>query len=639
MVAVPLRASLLHTEMAVRPFDHTGRGGATITAGRRVSEGSVRWRSTSPRGPAAPPSSGVRDVKERAGQSEQLGSQSTATETVGGEANASTGVPAALESRRISHPEGAPGQVEPDAVVPTSRGNFYDLPLDVSEHDRLRALNAATSTRAEANLAVLDAMESLRAAYRPSVRTDEIEARLRPGLVDGPEDLRAVLDSLAEWELVVSALDRSHRHVQRLADFYRAQLVWQITPKGQAVLAAARSVLDAIVVTGGLRRRILGELRRRLDELVEAVAADDAAATFLTLRTLDVDLGDLTRSAQDFTATLARLTDATDIDPGEFAIAKRVLVDYLSSFSADLYVFRGHLAERARTLDAFGAARIAGLAADGDDSATVALGGDAARGELVESWRARWVGMYGWLAGDDANGVSSGVDELFEALTEATNSILAHVRRMSEAEQRRVSRAGDLVNLAGSFASSTPVDADRLFDATFGLGQAPRLAGHGPELGPGRRPSWFTGPVLPITVSVRSRGASTGTGRMARVVDYGAERRALAAQAEVDAARRRAAAAELAAGLDGAELSEGSFELLLDALGQAIGALREVGEAEAMVEGVTVRLCRDPAWGTTVRSATGELRAPGVVISVVAPDDDAGGDADNDADDAGGVGP
>lgn len=536
--------------------------------------------------------------------------------------------PATTEPQLPPDGQGPSGSGQSGPTMDVVRPAFHDRPLEIDEHDRLLALNAATSRRAEANLAVLDAMESLRAAYRPSVRTDEIEARLRAGLIDGPDDLRGVLDSLADWDLVVSSLDRSHRHVQRLADFYRAQLIWQITPKGQAVLAAARSVLDAIVVAGGLRRRILGELRRRLDELVEAVTAADASAAFLTLRALDVDLGDLTRSAQDFTATLARLTDSTDIDPAEFATAKRVLVDYLSSFSADLYVFRGRLAERARTLDAFGADHIAGLAADGDDSATVALGGDVARAELVESWQARWVGMRGWLAGGD--GTSSGVDELSEALHEATNSILAHVRRMSEAEQRRVSRAGDLVNLAGWFATSAPTDADRLFDATFGLGQRPRLTGHGPELSPGRRPSWFTGPTQPITVSVRSRGASTGTGRTAKVVDYKAERRAMAEQAAADAARRRAAAAELAAGLDGAELSQGSFELLLDAVGGAIGALREAGQAEAVVEGVTVRLRRDPA-GTTVRSVMGELHAPGVVISVVDPDDEAAGTAGESA--------
>ncbi|MCZ7528582.1 MAG: TIGR02677 family protein [Acidimicrobiia bacterium] len=489
----------------------------------------------------------------------------------------------------------------------------------MDESRRLLALNAATSTRAETNLAVLAALEAARAAYRPSLRAEEITARLAPGLVEDADDVRTVLDALADWGCVAHAFDRSHRRVARLADFYREQLVWQITPVGRAVVEAARAVLTAFEAVGGLRRRIFGELRRRLQELEVAAGAGDANAAYVVLRALSVDLDELTRSAQDFRAKLQQLADQADVDPGEFSAVKRVLVEYLSNFSQDLYLHRGELERRVDAVERLGC--VATLAAAGDDSADAVLDTTGGRPQLERTWRARWEAMRAWIVG--APDVASGIAELTDALTDATTTILTHVRRLADAGQRRISRAGELVELAAWFARCTDDEAHRLFDAAIGLGQAPRVQTPSPDVVGRARPGWFEGPTVDLVAVVRPVGASNVTGRVGRVVDFSAELDAMAAEARGAALRRRAAARVLAAGLDGAVLPADAFDLLLVGVSRALNAS---GIGSAVVEGIVVEVAPDPA-GTEIGTERGRLSMPGLAVSVHAPPEGRSSDA------------
>jgi uncharacterized protein (TIGR02677 family) len=493
---------------------------------------------------------------------------------------------------------------------------FHERLVEPGERDRLRALLVTTTERADRHLAILSAMVTARAAYQPQLRTEELLAMLPAAELELDFDrLVDALDALKAMGCVDWAPDT--RHVTRKEDMYRRRAQWYLTAVGVAAHDAAQAVLAAVETAGGLRARLFEGMGRNLELLLAAVRAGDAAGVYGLLRSLDTDLRDLTRSAQDFSTRLAELTRGADLDAAVFLDCKELLLSYLSTFSDDLYRYRRRMAATAGAIAAEGVDRLVELAAAGDDGAAAALGLGS---DLRASWRTRWTGLERWLT--PADGWPSGLDELFAATTQAVRDVLAQIRRLSEADSRPVDRTSELVALARWFhRCDRDADAHALFDVAFGLGRTPRVSGLPSDpTATGPRASWWSAEPVEIAVSLRERGQSSTPGKTARAVDFSGQREALAAEAEAAELARAEAAAGLASEpLAGRVLSRAELELLLGLVDECLLAL-PAGDGEAVAhaaaEGVTVLVRPDPA-ACTVRSVDGDLVFEGLVGEVV----------------------
>jgi uncharacterized protein (TIGR02677 family) len=493
---------------------------------------------------------------------------------------------------------------------------FHERLVEPGERDRLRALLVATTERADRHLAILSAMVTARAAYQPQLRTEELLAMLPAAELELDFDrLVDALDALKAMGCVDWAPDT--RHVTRKEDMYRRRAQWYLTAVGVAAYDAAQAVLAAVETAGGLRARLFEGMGRNLELLLAAIRAGDAVGVYGLLRSLDTDLRDLTRSAQDFSTRLAELTRGADLDAAVFLDCKELLLSYLSTFSDDLYRYRRRMAATAGAIAAEGVDRLVELAAAGDDGAAAAL---RLGSDLRASWRTRWTGLERWLTPVD--GWPSGLDELFTATTQAVRDVLAQIRRLSEADSRPVDRTSELVALARWFhRCDRNADAHALFDVAFGLGRTPRVSGLSADpTATGPRASWWSAEPVEIAVSLRERGQSSTPGKTARAVDFSGQREALAAEAKAAELARAGAAAGLASGpLAGRVLSRAELELLLGLVDECLLAL-PAGDGEALVhaaaEGVTVLVRPDPA-ACTVRSVDGDLVFEGLVVEVV----------------------
>jgi uncharacterized protein (TIGR02677 family) len=523
--------------------------------------------------------------------------------------------PALAASLPVAPAWGERGQDQTAGPPPAAEVRaFHERLLEPGERDRLRALLVATTERADRHLAILSAMVAARAAYQPQLRTEELLAMLPAAELELDfERLVEALDALKAMGCVDWAPDT--RHVTRKEDMYRRRAQWYLTAVGMAAYDAAQAVLAAVETAGGLRARLFEGMRRNLELLLEAVRADDAGGVYGLLRSLDTDLRDLTRSAQDFSTRLAELTRGADLDAVMFLDCKELLLSYLSTFSDDLYRYRRRMAATAEAITTEGVDRLVELAVAGDDGAAAALGLGS---DLRASWRSRWTGLERWLT--PADGRPSGLEELFAATTQAVRDVLAQIRRLSEADSRPVDRTSELVSLARWFhRCDRDADAHALFDAAFGLGRTPRVSGLPPDpTATGPRVSWWSAEPVEIAVSLRERGQHGGPGKTARAADFSGQREALAAEAEAAERARAEAAAGLASGpLAGRVLSRAELELLLGLVDECLFALPEGGgDAVSAAEGITVLLRSDPA-GCTIRSVDGELVFDGLVVEVV----------------------
>jgi uncharacterized protein (TIGR02677 family) len=263
------------------------------------------------------------------------------------------------------------------------------------------------------------------------------------------------------------------------------------------------------------------------------------------------------------------------IDEAAFADYKRKVADYLSGFWREL----------GRHADAI-TAEVAQLRADPENEAklleTLAslsvaphprLSDQEVRDRRLAQLRRQYAELTGWFGAGD-----SPLRALDAHLHVAIDWILRGVRRLRERSVQRVNRASEYRALAKLFAEAPDErECHALHAAAFGLYGARHLGV--PELdaelvSPGE--SWWDAPFAPVQGYLRRPGSGeTAGGRVAPVQD-GAEAQLLALEEEL---RRRALVDALLDRLPGdptrlsalPELDEQSFDLLLDALGQALG--------------------------------------------------------------------
>jgi uncharacterized protein (TIGR02677 family) len=502
---------------------------------------------------------------------------------------------------------------EPDAPEPVDEGAFG---IDAfSLDDRLRLFHFAAAEKRHEYLWLLRAFDRGRANYQVLLHASDavgllerLAAEHRAAGAVG--DVQPLLDALAEWQV----LDRSYdgTRAANLAEYRNRHYVYQFTQAGYRAYRAVEDVLGARLEDAQLSRLVFPDILGDLHALAEANVAGDAEEVYRKLGRLDSVLNEMAQRAARFYLMLGDLARTNDARPEVFLAHKDTLLSHMREFTAELGRYAPLLAEAVEKTAVTGVDRMIEYAAEADERLF------RSPAERLADWRHRWNGIVHWFAERE----HSETERLQDATVTAIRSVLALLRRVTEARRGGVSRESQLRHLAQWFTScESDEDAHALFQAVFGLG-APRhiaVPYADPEQIPGRTSWWEAEPVELARTLVQSgrTPALHGPGRIERDDD----RRALlrAGQLKEQAERRSAAIALASDGVYGRTLDEPETRALLALLDAALAARVPASRLVAAASGSAhgVRLTLTPAEGsTTVDTVRGRLHLDGLRLEV-----------------------
>ena len=461
---------------------------------------------------------------------------------------------------------------------------------------------------ADLYVAVLRAFAQARERFTVHLRPEDIAGELRsqpPGFgALEVETVGAALEQLVRWGNLRADADTGR--VTSVEDFHRARYLYQLTRHGQAAVRAIAVYDEALGQRGQLQSVALADIAEQLAALLALAGEEspDPAKTHLVLLQLAERFGSLADNAQAFMASLRRTADFQDGDEEAFIAYKDRLVEYIERFIADLANRGAQIADLLGRLSAVGVDRLlvdaarreaADAVPDGNSRPDEAGTGDQARHQAHETaltgWRNRWRGLTDWFLSRSARQPSQ-AKLLRSAAVSAITNLVNTVAALNERRGGRSDRSADFRALARFFAEA-PDDADahRLWRAAFGLSPARHLSVDADseaawleaDLPPGT--PWAEAPALQISPRLRETGSYERRGIPNRIADRAEARRALAEQADQEAAQTAAARARLAthgevllsdlagpAGPDG--LDPDAFRLFLALLGDALSARR-----------------------------------------------------------------
>lgn len=426
--------------------------------------------------------------------------------------------------------------------------------------------------------------------------------RVSPATTLTADDVENRCRQLEAWgNLVRSVRDA---RVATVNEWLRSRSRYQVSKLGGRVHRQVDEVLAASDGAREIARELLGGTVQTLERIlthldVEPVDADAVASDVTTVFN---NQRLFSESATDFYAFVQGRISRYDLGGPEYAAFKTMLLAYVDLISADVSRHAPAVASLLEQIDSRLDRLLATL-----DTLPGLTGPD---GEVAERspGRARsdWADLTAWYTGRRGR---SGPDQLRGAADQALGQLIANAKRMVAAAGTGVSRRADLLKLATWFDEADGPTAHRIFDAAFGAYPARHLIG-GPEEDNGRAgatTSWWDSDPVDVPLSLRERGDRTARGRSSRVPDPGFDREFLLAEAQAEADRKRAAAAELAAAgdLDGAHLTPAARELLLDRLADLIAIDQALtGPATSTDTDTNLLVTATPIEGRTVIHCT-----------------------------------
>ncbi|NUT96445.1 MAG: DUF2397 domain-containing protein [Saccharothrix sp.] len=471
--------------------------------------------------------------------------------------------------------------------------------LDARDHQRtyLAIMRLFTSTLL-ADLSAGEVAGALAGAER--------EGRVEPG-ESRIENVINRLKQLVEWGNLVQG--RREVVASSIAEFQHGSVRYQVS---KLAVRVQRDVDELLRVPEGAREvsrellpaveRGLGALGHTLSEALMSEGRRPREVLAEQVTTLFLQHAELAATVRDFYAYLGQVVTRHHLAPEEISGFRNLLVEYIQMVVEDVLRHTPAIAEALARLN-------------GARTELLRLLGRADLGERVERARGRtdadWQELTDWFV--DRPGRPSQVTALREATARAIGSLLASVKRATSGGGLLPSRRADLLKLAAWFDAGTRSQAHTLYAAAFGLHSARHLSPAPEHDSDNERTAWRDGPVVDVTVSVRSRADRAGRGKTSRILDDPMTEQSLLAEAR-EADERRAASV--------AELSRAAPRLATTTLsGEALGVLCELltlamaqrdtasdsGSATDPVRGLRVTVAHAPGQTAVVRSHGGTL--------------------------------
>lgn len=490
------------------------------------------------------------------------------------------------------------------------------------------------------HVAIMTAFEES-AVLAPALNIEQVGAALARAGWDEPVDqdgLQRALAALTGWRLLEATQDHGARFATP-EEFERKNLLWALTPKGEAAVTGVLRAVDALRHAVGLQTAVLDAIGDGLAALAELAgqprSADVDAKVHLQLAHVEQSLESLVVSVRQFNGHLQRLLREDGTDDDVFADVKRRTVTYLEEYVQGVERPERRLATGVARVEAAGVAAIFDRALAGANLAPVA-GDDPAPAWLAERDR-RWRAMRAWFAPEDASVPL--IAGLRETARTAIIELLRVLERRWDSRRRSASIAHDFRRLASWFSAAPgEEEAHRLYAAAFGLW--PARHAHLRSIDGQERAlstSWVASEPVEVAPALRTTGTLTNRGRPRPVGD----------PKLVRAARQRDQAEQLAAhdALRFALVTTGAVPLsrfgcldalvfaeLLELLAVGLQAPIDADGARRALsaDGRVEVVLRDPANGRIAELTTdhGVLRGPDLLVSITLTDEVEMDDAD-----------
>jgi uncharacterized protein (TIGR02677 family) len=498
--------------------------------------------------------------------------------------------------------------VDEDIRDPVAPGPAADL-------DRLTAYTYLTVPDRATHLAIMRVFTSTLLA---DLSAHDVAERLGGALT--ADGIAGKLEQLKAWGNLLPS-SRPARAAS-IREYHRVRSRYQLTQLGERIQRQADEILATAEAAREVSREMLGLVARGLRELGEASAEPGglpAQEALERISTLFAQFAQFADSVRDFYAYLGQVIFRYDLDSGEFAGFKDLLLDYAETITEDVARFAPQIEQSLTGLWP----RLPGLLAriDAADQGLAALQqADIA----IQRSRGRelgdWASLRAWFF--DETGQGSQVDQLRDATLRALQALLANAKRMIRSSTGELSRRKDLLKLARWLDAADDAMAHDLFVAAFGLYGARHL-GVAPadDQDVPATTRWWDGPAASVPVALRERGSRAARGRSASAEDYGTQRELLQAEAAEATRRQQDAADELraaAARVADVRLSGAATQLLLDLTARALAsAPPQFAEAIGTDEDLDVAACLRPAARSTViHGADGDFMLDGLALVI-----------------------
>lgn len=485
--------------------------------------------------------------------------------------------------------------------------------LQAPEHPTYLAIMRLFTATLLADLSVGEVAAALAVAER--------EGRISPG----ESEVDTVIDrlkQLVKWGNLV--VGRRETIAASIAEFQHGSVRYQVS---KLAVRVQRDVDALLRVPEGAREvsrellpaieRGLGRIGSALSEVLMAAPgtrtarqAGERLAEHVT--TVFLQHAELAATVRDFYAYLGQVVTRHHLAPDEISGFRNLLVEYIQMVVEDVLRYTPGIAE---SLNGLAGARgeLVSLLGPADQ-----LGSDVerARGRTAADWQE----LTDWFV--DAPGRPSQVAALREATARAIGSLLASVKRATSGGGLLPGRRGELLTLARWFDEADAEQAHRLYSAAFGLHSARHLLPAPDYDSDNHEVAWRDGPVMDVTVSVRTRGDRGARGRTSRVLDDPMTEETLLAEAREEDRRRGEAVAELAAAgpdVTSTRLSSEALGVLCELLTLAMAQREHEGDTGSALDPVhRLRVTVRPAEGhrTRVPSAGGTLTLQDAVLEV-----------------------
>jgi uncharacterized protein (TIGR02677 family) len=428
------------------------------------------------------------------------------------------------------------------------------------------------------------------------------------------------LNRLVGWG---NLLPSSHTvRVKSIEEYQRARSRYQLSPLGERVQRQADEVLSSADAAREISRELLGLINNGLSSLadrLEGPGGIDVGTARETVATVFAQFWTFRDSVRDFYAFLGQVLARYDLDGGEYAGFKDLLLDYIDSITEEIVLLAPRIERHLQRLWPYLPDLAERLRASGLAGAAAEVGVTIRRSHGHDL--ADWAALRAWFS--DVDGRRSEVTQLRDATMRALQSLLANAKRMVRATGHGTSRRRELLRLASWLDAADEDTAADLYTSAFGLYSARHLgiAADQESVVPATV-SWWPAAAVEVPVALRERGVRAARGRASGLADRGTQRQALIEQAAAEQRHRVAAAAELlsaAAGLAAVRLSAPAMSLLLELTARALGAGDPVlGDAVTLILdlGLRCELISKPRTTLTLRSVSGDFTAQDIDISI-----------------------
>lgn len=484
-----------------------------------------------------------------------------------------------------------------------------DGPVPEDGLDRLRVYTYLTVPERALHLAV---MRVFTGTLLADLSAHDVAERLsEQGWTASIEQVAGSLDRLADW----GALLPSSRPVRAtsIREYQRARSRYQLSTLGERVQRQADELIAAADTAREVSRELLALVAQGLAELAGMADRPGGVPTaegIGLVSSLFAQFGTFADSVRDFYAYLGQVIFRYDLDSGEFAGFKELLLDYAETITDEVSRCAPQIEQ---SLDRLWPA-LPGILDrfDQDDRGLAALAEAEVRVERSRGRRmADWEGLRAWFFAEGEQ--ASQVGQLRDATLRALQALLANAKRMIRSSTGELSRRRDLLTLASWFDQADDATAHDLFVAAFGLYPARHLGVASEDREIAASASWWYVRPVDVPRSLTTRGSRAPRGRTAAAEDYDEQREVLLRQAAAEAEREQTAAVELraAAGrLDQVRLSGPAIRLLMDLLAHALASASPgftAASSEDQNLRIRLRLLPAPDHHTLVRSVDGDL--------------------------------